>query len=50
MHADEWHSEECANLIEDLDEKEQDKVMQGAQKGARLLWGFLDGMMNASVC
>nr|WP_256433082.1 CADD family putative folate metabolism protein [Wolbachia endosymbiont of Ceratosolen solmsi] len=50
MEADEWHSEECANLIEDLDEKEQDKVMQGAQKGAKLLWGFLDGMINASVC
>ncbi|WCR58518.1 MAG: PqqC-like protein [Wolbachia endosymbiont of Ctenocephalides felis wCfeJ] len=47
MHADEWHSEECANLIADLNEEEQGKVMQGAKKGAKLLWGFLDGMMNA---
>ncbi|TVS94389.1 pyrroloquinoline quinone biosynthesis protein PqqC [Wolbachia pipientis] len=50
MHADEWHSEECANLIADLSEEEQEKAMQGAKKGAKLLWGFLDGMMNASVC
>ncbi|MGL9732301.1 MAG: CADD family putative folate metabolism protein [Wolbachia sp.] len=47
MDADEWHSEECANLIADLNEEEQGKVMQGAKKGAKLLWGFLDGMMNA---
>lgn len=50
MNADEWHSEECANLIADLNEEEQGKVMQGAKKGAKLLWGFLDGMMNANVC
>ncbi|WCR58928.1 MAG: PqqC-like protein [Wolbachia endosymbiont of Ctenocephalides felis wCfeF] len=50
MNADEWHSEECANLITDLNEEEQGKVMQGAKKGAKLLWGFLDGMMNANVC
>lgn len=50
MEADEWHSEECANLIADLSEEEQDKVMQGAKKGAKLLWGFLDGMMNVDVC
>ncbi|WP_265022238.1 MULTISPECIES: CADD family putative folate metabolism protein [unclassified Wolbachia] len=50
MEADEWHSEECANLIADLNEEEQEKVMQGAEKGAKLLWGFLDGMMNVDVC
>lgn len=50
MEADEWHSEECANLIADLSEEEQEKVMQGAEKGAKLLWGFLDGMMNVDVC
>ncbi|MDR2831624.1 MAG: CADD family putative folate metabolism protein [Rickettsiales bacterium] len=50
MDADEWHSEECANLIADLNEEEQDKVMQGAKKGAKLLWGFLDGMMSAHAC
>ncbi|KLT22022.1 coenzyme PQQ synthesis protein C [Wolbachia endosymbiont of Armadillidium vulgare str. wVulC] len=47
MEADEWHSEECANLIADLSEEEQEKVMQGAKKGAKLLWGFLDGI---NVC
>ncbi|MGL9732824.1 MAG: CADD family putative folate metabolism protein [Wolbachia sp.] len=47
IDADEWHTEECANLIEDLNEEEQEKVMQGAKKGAKFLWGFLDGMMNA---
>ncbi|UIP92278.1 CADD family putative folate metabolism protein [Wolbachia endosymbiont of Anopheles demeilloni] len=50
MEADEWHSEECANFIADLSEEEQEKVMQGAKKGAKLLWGFLDGMMNVNVC
>lgn len=50
MEADEWHSEECANLIADLSEEEQEKVIQGAKKGAKLLWGFLDGMMNVDVC
>ncbi|WP_395463686.1 CADD family putative folate metabolism protein [Wolbachia endosymbiont of Cantharis cryptica] len=47
MDADEWHSQECADLIAGLEEVEQSKVMQGAKKGAKLLWGFLDGMMNA---
>lgn len=47
MEADEWHSEECANLIADLSEEEQEKVMQGAKKGAKLLWSFLDGI---NVC
>lgn len=47
MEADEWHSEECANLIADLSEEEQEKVMQGSKKGAKLLWSFLDGI---NVC
>lgn len=50
MEADEWHSEECANLITDLSAEEQEKVMQGAKKGAKLLWGFLDGVMNVNMC
>lgn len=49
MEADEWHSEECANLIADLSEEEQEKVIQGAKKGAKLLWGFLDGMIRLSL-
>ena len=44
--ADVWHREECANLIADLNEEEQEKAMAGAEVGAKLLWGFLDGMMN----
>lgn len=47
MEADGWHSEECANLIADLSKEEQEKVMQGAKKGAELLWGVLDGI---NVC
>lgn len=50
MEADECHSEECANLIADLSEEEQEKVIQGAEKGAKLLWGFLDGILNVNVC
>ncbi|WP_410543528.1 CADD family putative folate metabolism protein [Wolbachia endosymbiont of Dirofilaria (Dirofilaria) immitis] len=49
IDADKWHTEECANLIVDLNKKEQEKVIQGAKRGARLLWGFLDGMINAYV-
>ena len=44
--ADVWHREECAKLIEGLSEEEQEKVMAGAMAGAKLLWGFLDGMMS----
>lgn len=44
MAADEWHSDECAQLIEKLPVEEKEKVYQGAVKGAQLLWGFLDQM------
>lgn len=44
MEADEWHSEECANLIENLNEEGQSKAGEGAEKGAKLLWNFLDGI------
>ena len=44
--ADIWHREECAKLIEGLSAEEQEKVMEGAEAGAKLLWGFLDGMMD----
>ncbi|CAF3786786.1 unnamed protein product [Rotaria magnacalcarata] len=42
---DEWHTEELAGLIEKLSETDQEKVLQGATKGAKLLWSFLDGMI-----
>lgn len=46
MQADEWHKEELVGLIESLSKQDQAKVLAGAQKGAVLLWSFLDGMMN----
>ncbi|MCE2992453.1 MAG: CADD family putative folate metabolism protein [Candidatus Jidaibacter sp.] len=46
MKADEWHTEELASLIDSLDAESQEKVSQGAHKGATLLWHFLDGMMK----
>jgi len=44
--ADIWHREECAKLIESLSEDEQQRISGGAEAGAKLLWGFLDGMME----
>jgi pyrroloquinoline-quinone synthase len=44
--ADIWHREECAKLIENLSDEDQQKALDGALLGAKLLWGFLDGMMN----
>lgn len=46
MEADEWHSDECKQLIEKLDEAGQKRATEGAIAGAKLLWGFLDGMMD----
>lgn len=42
--ADEWHSEECAGLIDELDEKQKNEAYEGAVTGAKLLWNFLDGI------
>ena len=44
--ADEWHSEECASLIEKLSPEEQEEAKKGALEGAKLLWQFLDGMVK----
>jgi len=46
IHADEWHSEECASIIEALSEEDKLKAKEGALEGAKLLWNFLDGMME----
>jgi len=46
MQADEWHSEECASLIDALDAEGKERAAKGAEMGAKLLWGFLDGMMD----
>ena len=42
--ADEWHSEECADLIKKLSPQDQQIAANGAVEGAKLLWKFLDGM------
>lgn len=42
--ADEWHSDECAQLIAQLNPEEQKRAEFGAVQGAKLLWGFLDQM------
>ncbi len=42
--ADEWHSQECADLIAALPEESQEEARMGAIAGAKLLWQFLDGM------
>jgi pyrroloquinoline-quinone synthase len=44
--ADVWHSEEVADLIKKLSPEDQEKAAIGAEKGAKLLWAFLDGRME----
>jgi pyrroloquinoline-quinone synthase len=44
MKADEWHSEEVADLIMKLSDEQQVEAFDGAVKGAKLLWQFLDGI------
>ena len=44
IKADEWHSEECGNLIEKLDDHAKQRAKDGAVAGAKLLWNFLSGM------
>jgi pyrroloquinoline-quinone synthase len=46
MEADEWHTEECANLLEKMNSEEQLIALEGAVKGAQLLWNFLDEMQE----
>ena len=49
MEADKWHSAECENLIENLSVDEKQRATAGAVAGAKLLWGFLDGIV-AHAC
>ncbi|MFQ3307459.1 MAG: pyrroloquinoline-quinone synthase [Candidatus Midichloriaceae bacterium] len=45
IEADEWHSEECLDLLKKLNSKEeQDAAIEGATKLAKLMWKFLDGV------
>lgn len=49
MEADEWHSEECANLLEQLPPEEQEKAKNSAINAAKALWQFLDGIEKIRV-
>lgn len=42
--ADEWHSQECINLLNKLSSEEQEEARRGAGSAAKLLWRFLDGV------
>lgn len=44
MTADEWHSQEVADLIEALPDHEKIIAKAASLSAAKLLWGFLDGM------
>lgn len=50
MKADEWHTEELTGIISRLSTEDQKKVAKGANEGAKLLWSFLDGMMEYETC
>jgi pyrroloquinoline-quinone synthase len=41
---DEWHLQQCAEIIQRLDASSQKQVEIGAMQGANLLWRFLDNM------
>ncbi len=45
--ADVWHSQEVADLIRKLSPEDQAQAAKAASEAADLLWGFLDGMMEA---
>lgn len=47
--ADEWHSEECAAIIENLPAQDIQRAKEGAIEGAKLLWKFLDGMLKVHL-
>lgn len=46
MVADEWHTQECADLLDKLGEEDQELAHQGAVQGSKLLWNFLDEMQQ----
>lgn len=45
--ADEWHSQECADLLDKLSLAEKEEAREGAITAARLLNGFLDGVCRS---
>lgn len=48
--ADQWHSEEVADLIKKLPQDQQEDARIGALTAAKLLWNFLDGVNQGGVC
>lgn len=46
MVADEWHTEECAQLLDRLSAEDQEIAREGAVRGSKLLWNFLDEMQE----
>ncbi len=48
--ADEWHSEEVADLINNLSPAQQEEARVGANAAAKLLWNFLDGVNKGCSC
>lgn len=44
--ADEWHSQEFADLISSLDKNGKELAKEGAIESAKLLWDFLNGMQD----
>ncbi|CAG7589639.1 MAG: CADD family putative folate metabolism protein [Candidatus Midichloria sp.] len=47
--ADEWHSAECAALLDKLSEAEQEVAHKAAVKVAELLWEFLDNIYDSKM-
>ncbi|MEY3182189.1 MAG: hypothetical protein RLZ35_174 [Pseudomonadota bacterium] len=45
-HADVWHTEEVAGLLNTLSTEEQERAEAGALTAAKALWGFLDGIVE----
>lgn len=46
--ADEWHSQECSELISLLNPADLEEARSGAIAGAKLLWQFLDGIPHGA--
>ncbi len=48
LGADVWHSQEVADLIEKLPEDQKPKALAATEKVCDALWGFLDGVQEAT--
>ena len=47
--ADEWHSQEVADLMEQLSPADKEKAAVAANKAADALWNFLSGVQRVTV-